>query len=216
MSTRPTVVLLHGLLQRSTSMMPCAFALKRQGFGTKLFDYASCFRSLEHAIERLERVIEPLQNVHLVGHSLGGIVSVMACQKPETAAKVSRIVCLGSPLNGSGVAGVVHAWPAPFRSFIGRNAERLSQPLPSLPKDIAVGNIAGTRRMGVDRLLTKHQDISDGTVRLAETKHPKLTDHISIHTSHTMMVVNHAVHQQIIHFLNHGCFDHSDMTPNDH
>lgn len=208
MSNQPKVILLHGLLQRSLSMWPCANALKRQGFQTQQFDYASCFRSLPHTIQRLQQKVAQHHEVHLVGHSLGGIIAVLACQDSTFAARVSRIVCLGSPLNGSSVAGVVHGWPAPFRTFIGRNAKQLSEPVPSLPKSVDVGNIAGTQRIGVDRLLTTHQEISDGTVRLSETQHADLTDHISLHVSHTMMVVKPNVHQQIIHFLQHGHFKH--------
>ncbi|KAG1251594.1 hypothetical protein G6F65_018284 [Rhizopus arrhizus] len=52
-------------------------------------------------------------------------------------------------------------------------------------------------------------DASDGTVALAETRLPGLSDHCVVRTSHSGLVVSPDAARQTAYFLRHGQFDHS-------
>ena len=49
---------------------------------------------------------------------------------------------------------------------------------------------------------------SDGTVLADESRHPGLSDHVEIHTSHTGMLFSAEVARQAAAFLRAGRFDH--------
>ncbi|MEI5710433.1 hypothetical protein WB401_46110, partial [Streptomyces brasiliscabiei] len=55
-------------------------------------------------------------------------------------------------------------------------------------------------------LLLRDQLDSDGTVTVEETKIAGMTDHIAISTTHTSMLFNHSVAEQIDHFLRYNRF----------
>ncbi len=52
--------------------------------------------------------------------------------------------------------------------------------------------------------------IHDGTVSVAETRHPGLTDHVALPTTHTGMIFSPMVARQAIHFLDRGRFARDD------
>ncbi|KAG0922474.1 hypothetical protein G6F31_019901 [Rhizopus arrhizus] len=58
-------------------------------------------------------------------------------------------------------------------------------------------------------LLGAMDDASDGTVALAETRLPGLSDHCVVRTSHSGLVVSPDAARQTAYFLRHGQFDHS-------
>ena len=98
---------------RGASMAVLRRRLEAHGFGFHDFSYSSVTASLATNAAALAQFIErvPGDTVHLVGHSLGG---VLACAMLETCMpkRIERIVCLGSPLKGSLV------WPiSSYRNF---------------------------------------------------------------------------------------------------
>ena len=98
------VILLHGIWMRGFTLAPFARRLRAAGFDSvEAFDYASIGGRPETAVARLAaRVRAHDGNVHVVGHSLGGMLAVeMAANAIEPP---GRIVCLGSPLRGSAAA----------------------------------------------------------------------------------------------------------------
>ena len=62
---------------------------------------------------------------------------------------------------------------------------------------------------GLGSLLGAMDDASDGTVALAETRLPGLSDHCVVRTSHSGLVVSPDAARQTAYFLRHGQFDHS-------
>ena len=152
----------------------------------------------------IERV--PGDTVHLVGHSLGG---VLACAMLETCMpkRIERIVCLGSPLKGSRTAARLLRLPGGKR-LIGRclGDVQARGGFTAWPAGVDVGSIAGRIPLGVGRLLGPFPEPNDGTVAVAETQIAGLADHIVLPVSHVALLWSSAVAAQTEHFLLHGRF----------
>ena len=200
----PRVLLVHGLLNAAGWLRPLAARLKAQGFDAELFGYSSLLDGPQRAVPRL---IERLRRGHvdaIVGHSLGGLITLEALrQAPDLP--LSRVVCLGSPLRGSGAArGLAgHAWSAPV---LGRSGRLLQQGFERWDGNPPVGMVAGNVAHGVGRWFTRFDGDSDGTVAVEETRLPGLADHCVIPSSHSGLVFSAEATRQAAHFLREGRF----------
>ena len=100
------VILLHGLWMRGFALGLLHRRLMEAGFRVHRFDYLSVAATQQHILARLQARMNGLaaeaDAVHLVGHSLGGLLALRACLDGELPP--GRIVCLGSPLKGSAAA----------------------------------------------------------------------------------------------------------------
>jgi pimeloyl-ACP methyl ester carboxylesterase len=147
--------------------------------------------------------------VHLVGHSLGGLV-ILKYFEDEAATHFppGRVVLLGSPLRGSRAArGLARV---PFgRKILGRSAgEELLVPRErgwDGHRDIGV--IAGDLGVGLGRLVGTGAEPSDGTVLVEETRLDGATDHLVMRVSHSGMLFSAAVAKQAGAFLRTGAFE---------
>ena len=223
-TTRPPVskhvVLVHGV------WMPGAVMawLKRQlahdhGFRGHLFSYASIRGTLDENAELLADFIRALgiDNVHLVGHSLGGVVSLRMLALNDDAPP-GRLVCLGSPLGGCRVASTLtrHSWG---NSVLGRALvagvldEAATEWAARVTDYREIGIIAGTRSMGVGRLVTTFDEDCDGTVTVSETRLPGARDHLCLPVSHMGMTMSRAVADQTAAFLERGEFLRATRRP---
>lgn len=200
------VLVLHGLWMRSLVMRPLAARLREQGFEVETLDYASIFRGPEpciaHVVQRLRR--EADRGLHLVGHSLGGVIAVRAALEAGDTGG-GRIVCLGSPLAGSSTARAMVARGG-VGSLVGRSAPMLARGIDAAPAGREVGVIAGNRGFGVGQLFHRIVGPSDGTVAVEETRISGLTDHIEVPVSHTGLVYSRQVAQLAGRFLSEGGF----------
>jgi len=102
------VVLIHGLGRTRVSMMPVAYRLQQSGFETALVGYWSLTQTLRQSTASVARQVERKTAhwkgpVHLVGHSLGGLIALrLKREYPEL--NIKRVVQLGSPNLGSPAA----------------------------------------------------------------------------------------------------------------
>lgn len=110
------VLLLHGLDDPGKVWMNLAPILARNGYGVLLLDYPND-QSIRDSAAFVGRQLEQLaaqgvQEVDIVAHSMGGLVSRelltspgLACQPPACIrARVSRLVMVGTPNHGSDLA----------------------------------------------------------------------------------------------------------------
>jgi len=204
-----TVVLVHGLWLSGWSLYVLGQRLARHGFETFSFSYPSVSQNLLQNAERLQRFLVDLERpvVHLVGHSLGGIViRALFHQHPEQPPG-GRIVTLGSPHGGSYPASML-VRTALGRKITGRSIQQLLAGMPAhwQPVDRDIGIIAGDLSVGMGRLFRRLPRPNDGVVSAAEAALPGATDSITLHVSHTAMVVSSQVAQQVSWFLKHGRF----------
>lgn len=210
------VILIHGLHMHAWAMQPLAKRLRQQGFAPYCFGYYSVWQDLASHSQRLnawlaQRFSEDTP-LYLIGHSLGGLViRDFVARYPQW--QVKRCVTIGTPHNGSLSADrVIKLVP----SFIGRSYHQgLDGQVPPLPAEIALGSIAGTLSAGLGRLILPNtpRDANnllayqnDGTVYVHETQPTQAHCHLCVPSSHTGMLLNPQVAQQVAYFLKHGEF----------
>jgi pimeloyl-ACP methyl ester carboxylesterase len=205
--SREAVLLLHGAWMNPLVMSYLAHALRREGFAAHTLGYRTIAEPLESHLSRVANRVARLNasGIHLVGHSLGGVI-VMRYLQRMVDARVRRAVLLGAPVAGCRAAA--------------RFAERLGGELmmgQSLsvwrePVDVAVdsrfeiGAIGGTRAVGLARMMMRLPSPNDGVVCLDETKFPGLRDHLVLPVGHTLMLMSSRVASQIVSFLKTGAF----------
>ena len=208
MTDRPPVVLIHGLWYGPVSLRPLGIRLRQRGWHARRFGYAT----VRHAIDTNARALREFIGegpVHLVGHSLGGLVALRMLERFGTGLMPGRLVLLGSPVNGSAVAGRLARLPALGR-LVGRSAGPLNVGVQHAPEGWEVGVLAGTRSLGLGRLIHPLPQPHDGTVAEAETRLDGATDHLALPVSHTGLVLAPTVAGAIDRFLSSGHFDPSE------
>jgi len=199
------VLLVHGLWNTRHWLAPLAWRLRRAGHEVELFGYASLLGGAEAAMPRLIDRINATGSQGLVGHSLGGLLALEALRNwPSTP--ISRVVCVGSPLLGSAVAGGLRSFGASVA--LGRSAGLLRRGVALWDARPAVGMVAGTVANGFGRWFAHIEGCSDGTVALAETRWPGLADHCEVACGHSGLVLSAEVATQVAAFLDAGRFRH--------
>lgn len=202
------IVLVHGIWNARSWLMPLARRLRQEGFEVDVFGYPSILGGPEPAIETLIERVRAGGPVHLVGHSLGGMIVLEALRRAPDL-PVQRAVCLGSPLRGSHAARSLgqRRWTAPV---LGRSGVLLQAGCPPWEGRVPVGMVAGNVARGIGRLIARFDGESDGTVGMAETRLPGLAAHCTVPASHTGLVFSAAAARQAACFLREGRFGGQD------
>ena len=204
-----SIVTVHGLWMRGASMAVLRRRVEPHGFHFHDFGYPSVKGSLNANAAALAEFIDsvPGDTVHVVGHSLGG---VLTCAMLETRlpARLGRVVCLGSPLQGSRTARRLARLPGGKRLIGACLADLHARGgFAAWRAGIEVGSIAGRIPLGVGRLFGPFREPNDGTVAVAETEIAGLKDHVVLPVSHVALLWSAAVAAQTEHFLLHGRFE---------
>lgn len=101
------VVLVHGLFHNPGAWVLFRRRLRARGHGAACFGYASWGTEWETAVEGLRAYLDDLlrahpgRDVHLVGHSMGGLLLRAALPKLADDRAVRSLVTLGTPYGGS-------------------------------------------------------------------------------------------------------------------
>jgi pimeloyl-ACP methyl ester carboxylesterase len=190
------------------AMLYLAHALDRAGFLPVSLSYRSMRGMLDEHVAAIARRMAsiPADTVHLVGHSMGGVVALSYLQR-EPDRRIGRVVLLGSPVAGSQAAHAL-ARRQGGRLLLGRSIAMLqSHHHQRLDGPFCVGAIAGSRPLGLARFVVRLPAPNDGMVTVDETKLPGLTDHIVLPVSHGGMLISSRVARQVAAFLRRGHFD---------
>ena len=171
------VILVHGIWMPGVVMAWMAARLREAGFECETFSYHGVLRGPEEATSRLAEVLARAP-AHVLAHSLGGLVTLQALRE-HPQLPVRRVVCLGSPLCGSGaVQGMrQRAWTA---ATLGLAAELLEHGFEEWNGSTEVGVIAGTMPHGLGHLFGGFSEQHDGSVAVAETRLRGIADHVVI------------------------------------
>lgn len=208
MQRTPPVVLIHGLWYGPISLRPLSSRLEKRGWTVRRFGYPTIRHAIDDNARALRRFIGN-ERVHLVGHSLGGLVALRMLERSRAALPPARLVLLGSPVNGSAVARRLAQIPVLGR-LVGRSAGPLEAGVQHAPEDWEVGIVAGSRALGLGRAIHPLPRPHDGTVAETETRLPGETDRLTLPVSHTGLVLSPAVADAIDRFLGTGRFDPSE------
>jgi pimeloyl-ACP methyl ester carboxylesterase len=197
-SQRECVALVHGFLANNTVMWLLARRLRHRGYRTRMWGYWNHRCSLLVHADRFAKELERLDadpqidRIHLVGHSMGGIVGQAALDRyrPE---KLGRLVMLGSPSRGSFLATRMASTIGRFLKPVAElttAADSLVNRLP-VPEGVEIGAIAAK----YDALVSE------------ESTHPEAPhEHIVLPTWHTGLVLRSETADLVAGFLATGRF----------
>jgi triacylglycerol lipase len=113
----PPVVLVHGLAATHTCWFALRRALRADGRTVLPFNYSPWASSVDELADRLTTFVEDVRaatgadKVHLVGHSLGGLIIAQALTRRRLAGRVDLVVTLASPFGGSPWADLLPIGP---------------------------------------------------------------------------------------------------------
>ncbi|TOC22905.1 cobinamide adenolsyltransferase [Vibrio parahaemolyticus] len=196
------IIILHGLYMHGLVMQPLSQKLRKLGYETQVLSYNTVAIDESSLFDSIDHSLNPLTANVLVGHSLGGLMikRYLANRKPTTSL-ISHVVAIGSPLKGASIVGRIQD--------LGLGAILGNSPHHGLNKhDDAwafpqkLGSIAGTVPIGARPLLIRNDNtMSDGTVTVEETRLDGMQDHIQVKQTHTSLIYNTFVPQQIDHFI---------------
>jgi len=193
------VVLVHGLYMKPWTWMSYRRFLTRQGYRVYLFGYKTTRQSFALTLMQLTAFVNSRDEstVHLVAHSMGGILSMRALPMIN---KAGKLVLLGTPLNGSKVARKVQQknW---HRGLLKHATEPLTAGVVEAVKLRDTLMIAGTSPYGLGRFIETRLGPSDGTVGVTETQADWLDQHIKIHSSHFGLLRNKQAKKLTLEFL---------------
>jgi len=208
-----TVVCLHGFWSHGAGLYLIKRRLENEyGMRALLFNYPSVRGTLDDNAEALAEFLdkEAAEGAHLVGHSLGGVVSLRMLSN-HPAAPPGRLVCLGSPLTGSRAADFLSSqdWAEPI---LGHSLSRgvVEAPASAWATEACthreVGVIAGDSSIGFAQFVAEFEEDNDGTVAVSETQLPGARDHLIMPVSHNGMLLSSSVVDQAAAFLKRGEF----------
>lgn len=209
MSAVEPVIVVHGLWVHGLIMGWLARRIAHAGFAAHTYSYPSLRLTLSENAARLARhcatVAAP--RVHIVAHSLGGLLALKMLETTR-AVRCGRLVLVGTPYGDSIAARRLARLPG-GNALLGRSiAEWLHTPRPAPDGSTEIGVIAGTRGIGLGRLVAPDlPQPHDGVVALAETEIPGVTHRVALHVSHSEMLVSRDVARQCCAFLRSGRFD---------
>ena len=228
-----TVLLLHGLARGPLSMWPLARALRRRGYAvlnlaypTRQQDLAGLAAIVRARLATLTPAPGREPTLHGVGHSLGGLVLLAVLLDPPPPWQPRRLVTLGSPHRGAGIAAQLLGWPAATRFFgpvladLAPASAARRRALGERRSPLEIGVIAGAGRprpLAPAVLLDRRRAwrrTTDGTVELRSAlgllPH---ADRLVLDVGHGFLPTSPAVIRATLAFLEHGRFGERRDVP---
>jgi triacylglycerol lipase len=105
------ILLVHGIVDNHSIFALLQRALRRRGFATvSSWDYGLLTRDIPTAADLLGEAIEKLaansgyERIHVIGHSLGGLIARYYVQRLGGHTRVHTLVTLGTPHSGTEAA----------------------------------------------------------------------------------------------------------------
>lgn len=183
--------------------------VRKAGFETRQFHYSAVRHDIAANGEDLFRFARALQadELHFVGYSLGGVVTLEMLARFHAELPPGRVVLVGSPVRGSGAAKKLTGsrWGSWLLGRAGRHG---------LDEDHAgcwqalreLGVIAGTKSIGMGRVMAELSAPNDGTVALEETVLESANDCVDFPLTHVTLMFSKRVAGAITVFLENGRF----------
>lgn len=219
---RDCVVLLHGLASAPLWLKRIEWSLEKRGYQVQSISYPTTRQPVEQlSREHLARAmagikLPPGEQIHFVTHSLGGLV-LRHYLAENSLTNLGRVVMLGPPNQGSEIADWLHD-TAFYQFVLGPSGQQLGTGPEDFPRQLGpvnfpLGVIAGDRSFNpiFSRRLPGRDD---GKVSVASTRVEGMSDFLVVRASHTTMIWNRPVIQQVQAFLASGKFDRPEPAAN--
>ncbi|MEM1298036.1 MAG: alpha/beta fold hydrolase [Pseudomonadota bacterium] len=195
------VVLLHGLGRTPMSMLPLAWRLGWAGFRCRRPSYPSTQLTVPESIAHVHALVTEIgRPVHLVGHSLGGLIAAALLREGDLP--IARAVQLGSPNLGSPAADrLAGTWPV--TRICGPAVDDLQQhdvTPETHPHIAAIAGIKGPPLPGID-IEEPHDGIVSQASAWAGAGH-----RASVPSLHSFIMTSAEAARLTAHFLTHGTF----------
>jgi pimeloyl-ACP methyl ester carboxylesterase len=200
------IVLVPGAGIGGADLLPLAWRLRRRGYQVKVFFCITWFKPLAHSARQLHDWLsrQPEPVIHLVGHSLGGLV-ILHCLAEHDWAKAGRVVTVGTPHTDLTLARQLLRVPG-GRWVVGQGPTSALPLLPlHVPAGREIGAIAGDRDWGFGALFAVPRP-NDTIVSVYEAHHPAIPHRATLRVSHTGMLFSDSVAMEVDTFLRHGQF----------
>lgn len=203
------VVVVHGLWMHGFTSLPMAGHLRRKMHCPVYpFDYWSTLRSLDHNSERLFDYCQALDEhtVHLVGHSLGGLVVVNMLNR-HNFDRPGRVVAIGSPFAHS-ESGKRFAKIPLLGKALGRSITQAHSREPMAYRGgREIGVIAAAKPRGPGKILGSMDAPHDGIVFAGETRLPGAKEILEMpDQTHTTSYFSRRAADRAADFLRDGKF----------
>ena len=214
---RGTVLFVHGLWMNGVESFLIRRRIAPRGLALRVLPYSSLHDRMDSVARRCARQALALARgtrapVHLLGHSMGGLVVYRTFQLGLLAAEpfssdACRVVFMGTPVAGSQSARAL-AQARVGRRMLGNIGndwrpgglhERWEFP----PR---LGLMAGTTPHGLGRLLRPFDGPNDGTIAVAETHMEGASERCDLPVSHTSMCLSAEVADRLGDFFETGTF----------
>ena len=202
------VVLIHALGRSRWSMWLLARRLRAAGWPVATVAYPSLRLPIEAAAERVAREVADVSRswdvVHLVGHSLGGIIARrLALTRPDL--RIARVVQIGSPNLGTAF-GKWLARAAPARWLLGPVLAQVAAFPARAERHATVGSIAGTLHCGWLNAPLGLDGPNDGLVTV-RSAWAGAGARAAVPVSHTFLPLSARTARLVAGFLRAGSFD---------
>lgn len=207
-------MLLHGLWRTRRSMSRLARRLEASGYHVVNAGYASRRAPVEELADTVTSAValcDPLAPLHVVTHSMGGILLRQALAADATLRRPSRVVMLGPPNHGSEVIDRLGGLPGagwllgPAGRQLGAGDDGIAARLPPLPSDVQLGVVAGD--LSINLLLSRVlPGPDDGAVTVASTRLDGMAEHVVLPIPHPFLMTARRAVDHALHFLAHGAF----------
>lgn len=215
-ATPDTVILLHGLGRGPLSLKRVERALQAEGYDVRNLGYPS--RAAEIAT-LADATLGPVfaaatgdaPRIHVVTHSLGGILVRQWLHDHGVPPSLGRVVMLAPPNAGSEIVDRLHDWKlyqwvnGPAGLLLGTDAASVPRKLGQLPAGVEVGVIAGDRTLN-PLLSALLPGVGDGKVTVAATHVVGEADHLTLPATHTWIMWRSDTVAQVAAFLSTGHF----------
>lgn len=196
------VVLVHGLMANTLVMESLARWLKPQFDAVINWGYPSIFSPIERHARSLASLLARLDGqcdrIHLVTHSMGGIIARVALAE-SLPANFGRFVMIAPPNRGSHVARRL----APYLGLVCPPLVQLADDTSSFVCSLPPPAIS---ELGVIAAQT------DFLVHRQSTQLGCERDHIVLPGLHSSLLWRHETARQVEYFLRHGCFLRTEPT----
>lgn len=220
MQNDKTVVLIHGFNKDESDMFTLKSNLTDLGYHCVSINLPTRFGTLDDCDKVLQSVLSKMlpsmaeqQQIHLVGHSMGGLI-IRSYLAKNSFPNLGRCVLIALPNNGSRLADLAHKLFSPV-SKIFKPLSDLKTNGAQIPKPInipcpEIGVIAGNKSNLLLGILLLNEN--DGRVEVESTKLEGMKDFIVKQYGHTEIHHKYDIAILIDNFLRNGIFlDQDEM-----